>query len=321
MIVFPRKIPTIIQGLEALLRRLPPDHVKRPIIEAELNKHKAGFKGEQSLDYYFDLLPEKEFLILHGLRLPYKDRAFQIDTLLLSKTFFILIEAKNLTGTVIIDDTFHQLIRIKETGEKEVFQDPIKQVQLQQYQFSNLLELLKTPSVPLRHLVVFTNPNTYLQAKNPDYVKQVVTSQNLIFKIFEMKEEHTKEVFSWKDLRKLATSLIKRHTPPTIKVLEKMEIPLSEIKLGVFCPKCKDETMIRVPQTWRCPKCQCSSRHAHVEALKEYALLMGPQIKRSELQHFLQIPSRYTALRLLKSLNLKTQGEKKNRKYILEFKH
>ncbi|MFL0364403.1 hypothetical protein ACH0BF_15460 [Pseudobacillus sp. 179-B 2D1 NHS] len=57
MIVKERKVPVKILKLEALLRRLPDHHIKRPLIEEELAISKAGFRREQSIDFYLEIDP------------------------------------------------------------------------------------------------------------------------------------------------------------------------------------------------------------------------------------------------------------------------
>lgn len=63
MIVKERKIPMKILKLEALLRRLPSKHLKRFHIEEELAISKAGFRGEQTIDYYFGFISKEDHLI------------------------------------------------------------------------------------------------------------------------------------------------------------------------------------------------------------------------------------------------------------------
>ncbi|WP_213020645.1 nuclease-related domain-containing protein [Siminovitchia terrae] len=85
-----RAVPLRILVLEALLRRLPIDHPGRGTIEADLIRRKAGFKGEQSLDYFMRHLPFNGHYIFQDLRLPLSDNIFfQIDSLLLSNRYFI----------------------------------------------------------------------------------------------------------------------------------------------------------------------------------------------------------------------------------------
>ncbi|MGG1572383.1 nuclease-related domain-containing protein [Fictibacillus sp. NRS-1165] len=84
MIVKPLKIPLIIEKTEALLRRLPQHHPKRPIIEKELASRYKGYRGEQSLDFYLQELPPKNHLIFHDIRLSVLNTEFQMDLLILT---------------------------------------------------------------------------------------------------------------------------------------------------------------------------------------------------------------------------------------------
>lgn len=133
MIVKPRKIPLSIRKLEALIRRLPPYHPKLPFISEELNKKMAGYKGESSLDFYLGFLDPKQYFIFHDLRLKDDSRFFQIDTLIVTKSYLLIIEVKNIAGTIHFDPLFNQLIRIKE-GKEMAFPDPLLQVKRHELQ-------------------------------------------------------------------------------------------------------------------------------------------------------------------------------------------
>ncbi|WP_052343803.1 hypothetical protein [Bacillus massiliigorillae] len=60
MILKERTYPLLATKYEALLRRLPDKHPKKKIIENELGKIIAGYRGEKSLDYYLSFLPSDE---------------------------------------------------------------------------------------------------------------------------------------------------------------------------------------------------------------------------------------------------------------------
>ena len=51
MIKKKRKIPRSILKLQALLRRLPTHHPQLPLINEDLKRRTAGYKGECSLDF------------------------------------------------------------------------------------------------------------------------------------------------------------------------------------------------------------------------------------------------------------------------------
>ena len=49
--------------------RLPTNYPKRDIISGKFAKHKAGYKGEQAIGYPLSFLPNKEYNVLHDIRL------------------------------------------------------------------------------------------------------------------------------------------------------------------------------------------------------------------------------------------------------------
>lgn len=128
MIVKDRKKPIKLKMAEALLRRLPQQHFKRREIADEYKKRLAGYNGEQEMDYFLKELDEN-FIIINDLRLNNQGVYFQIDSLILSKKEIIILEAKNISGTLYFDRKFKQLVRILD-GKEEGFRDPLSQVEL-----------------------------------------------------------------------------------------------------------------------------------------------------------------------------------------------
>jgi Nuclease-related domain len=160
LIAKPLKKPIKIIKLEVLTKRLPMIHIKKKEIVNELSKSLAGYKGEQSLQYYLSFLAEDEYTILHDIRLCENNSYFfQMDVLILSLSFILILEVKNISGTIIFDETFQQMIRIK-NEEEEVFPDPVLQVNHQKFQLGSLLKNKKFPNIPIETLVVMTNPST-----------------------------------------------------------------------------------------------------------------------------------------------------------------
>jgi hypothetical protein len=79
MIVKKRTPPLKLLQTEALLDRLkPPNHPKRSLIEQDLKKRKAGYKGEITVDYHLSFLTDKKYLIFNDVRLPLAPDYFQM---------------------------------------------------------------------------------------------------------------------------------------------------------------------------------------------------------------------------------------------------
>jgi Nuclease-related domain len=144
MIVKKRERPVLIDQLEALLRRLPNEHPKRRQILEEYNKVMRGYRGELSLNYPLSFLLEDQYYILHDVRLFDGIHYFQMDTLIASKKFFLIIEVKNIAGTLTFNTEFPQIIRSTEEKE-EAFPDPVNQVIRHRLQLENWLERNNLP--------------------------------------------------------------------------------------------------------------------------------------------------------------------------------
>ncbi|MGG3940255.1 nuclease-related domain-containing protein [Peribacillus psychrosaccharolyticus] len=106
MFIKPIKPPLSIQVLEALVRRLSPKHPRIDEIKEELRITKAGYRGEQSLDYFLGALSSKKYTIFHDLRLPYTPNTepyyFQIDILLVCSTHLLMFRSQKLCRYTIL---------------------------------------------------------------------------------------------------------------------------------------------------------------------------------------------------------------------------
>lgn len=325
MIIKERKYPISIQKLEAILIRSPKKasfSAKRALIEEELLKQKAGYYGEQSLDYHLRFLPDKKYFILHDLRLANKYGFFQIDTLILSQSFLVILEIKNIKGTIYFDDSFNQLIR-SSNGKEEGFSDPLLQISRQQSELINWLsnESNICHEVPIETFVVISNPSTIIKSSTTNtFLKETVMhGASLPQKIKELDKKQSSNIIPMNQLIELAQKLKKMHVESNPDLLEKFDIKKSQLVKGVYCPKCHSLPMMRKNKAWFCKSCSYSSKNAHIESLKDYALLIGPTITNRQLRDFLCLSSRTTSGYFLKSLNLKHSGQTKGRVYELHF--
>jgi ribosomal protein L37AE/L43A len=318
MIIHEREIPRIILKLQALLRRLPLHHPKIQVIVDELNRRSAGHKGEEALDYPLSLLDPKKYLIFHGLRLQINNNFFQIDTLLISKHFILLIEVKNLSGSIYFDPVFSQLIQIKD-DKKIAFPDPQIQLHRQGEQFKKWLLQNGFSSIPIFTLVVISNDKTIIKT-SPDNNKlnsKVIHRHLLPMHINKFEKFSPYESYNDKEIKKLIRLLKKKHVEADHSILERFNLSRSEIRQGVICDKCNSSLLVREHGTWFCTKCKSKNVNGHIQALVDYQLLIKPTITNGEARKFLNIESRYVATRLLKSLDLPTNGDKKGTTYDL----
>ncbi|MDX8360741.1 nuclease-related domain-containing protein [Cytobacillus sp. IB215316] len=318
MIVMPRTTPIYIKKLEALVRRLPQSHPKRVGISEQLSKRLAGFKGEQEIDFPLSFLPEEEYHLFHDLRLFDGTHYFQLDTLILSQRFILILEVKNIKGTLYFDSHFNQLIRTID-DIKEGFPDPILQVKRQSAQLAKWLRISNYPIIPIETFVVVSTPRTMLQtSSNNQYIyNKVLHSATLPYKVNEIHKSHQKEALQFKQLRNLSNEFINKHVPLEVDILLQQNISQSDIQTGVQCPNCFFLPLERDWGRWRCSQCSTISKDAHVQTFEDYALLINSTITNSSAREFLQVSSSTIVKKILSSMKLPHNDLKKGRKYYL----
>ncbi|MGG4491346.1 nuclease-related domain-containing protein [Metabacillus idriensis] len=312
------KVSIKIQKLQALLRRLPLHHLMRTKIEEEYAKSMAGYRGELSMDYHLRPLFNKEFLVLHDIRL-LSEQYFQMDIIILTKRYVLILEVKNMSGTLCFDQTFKQLIRTI-NGREEAFPDPIIQVRRQQKSLRKWLSDYNFPELPIHSFIVISNPTAILKtipAYSETVLKKVIHAASLQEKIESLAFRYKDDLITVKDLNKLSRLLIKHHTPYDPDLLNQFQLNRSELIMGVHCTQCSAVPMMKISGSWVCRKCMFTAKEAYLESLNDYALLLGPTITNKEMRQFLKISSLSSASKLLSALDLPYTGTFKNRKYHL----
>lgn len=315
MIKKERSRPLNLLKMEVLHRRLPPDHPSMVHIEQSLTRSRAGYKGELALDYHLSLLPHKKYLIFHDLRLESEDHFFQIDSILVCPSYLVILEVKNFSGILQFDPEFNQMTRYID-GKEEGFPDPLLQVERQQEQLYKWLKRKSLESLPIETLVVISYPSTIIRAPST-HSSQIIHSANLRKTMKKFEDRYQHEQFSTKDLRKLTTHLNKNNVPLDQDIFQLFQFQQKDLRLGVQCQSCSSIPMTRSRGYWFCHECKATSKDAHLEAVQDYALLVGSTITNRQLREFLQLPSQTIGKRILKSLDLKLSGTKKGCIYEL----
>lgn len=314
MILKERKAPDFIRSMEVLLRRLPGTHSKRALIENDLVKRRAGFRGEEAVDYFLKDLAG--FLILKDIRLSNGNGDFyQIDVLLLCSNFLLILEIKNISGTIYFDPTFNQLIQSKQENERW-FLDPLIQAERQQKELAKWLADRKIRT-PIEYLVVISNPSTVI--KTSSYHKlaleKVLHAGHLRERIDKLKEKYPVEKLTVKEIRKISRAVLKQHTPANYNVLKYYDIDIKDIITGIQCPACSRFSMKRVRGSWKCSACHTADKAAHVRALQDYLMRIASSITNHQFRKFTHVSSSNIAKKLLTGMDLPYSGEKKSRIY------
>lgn len=295
--------------LEILYKRLLNESQKEKVLQ-KLKIKKAEVWGEREIEFPLQFLDQEKYLIMHNLRIPDDYGFFQIDTLLLTRSYLLILEVKNWQGKVIFSEN-GQVTRILEEQETG-FQNPISQVKMQKYRLSKWLQNNHFPNMPITFLVVISSPKTIIHAST-QIPKEVIHNADLFFKITQLEQHYTDLFLEQNELMELATQLKEEHTKPSnIQLVNKQDIAK-----GVICPQCDHLPMIRRKRKWYCELCKHYSSTAHLSSLFEYSLLFGDTITNKEARDFLNIDSPDVARRLLAMAGFPATGNTKDRMYSI----
>lgn len=311
MIVKPFEKPKIIKGLEALKKRLPVHHEKFTKIEDDLSMHDAGNYGEQ---HVLTLLAEKPLpdktLILHNVSFTAKVDV-QIDILVLTSSWCLIIEVKNIKGTLYFKSNPRQLIRINDDGTEDILGMPESQVK--KYCFG-LETLLQTNGIQLPIYKAIHFPFNNANIKKVPETSPLLIGYELLNFIWSLpNEEH------YVNPKKVAQMLMKYQiqTDDRFPLCNHYQIDPNFIRTGVECPHCGTIPMKRLQRTWQCPTCRKNSMTAHRKALEEYYMLINPIVTSTEIMHFLKLRNRFEARRILKQNSKMKTGKTKASRYVL----
>lgn len=309
-------VPVQAEQCIALLKRMPKGHPVRPTVEKDLRIWLKGYYGELNVGYYLTFLPEDEYYIFHGLRLKDK-KSFQMNLLLVSAKFALIIEVKNISGKLIFKKGSDLMTRELNNLE-EGMDNPIQQVKRHHHQFNNWLKCHQFKGIPVERLVVISKTSTIIETP-PDNIQifqKLIYAESLIDKIKELETKYTKPRITKKVLTQLSDTLLKEHEILIPDVLQKYNLSQSDIKPGVQCTNCNSFNMKYISACWRCDVCHFTSKTAHLSAIKDFFLILNESITRKQLAEFLKIaPTKARYMLLL--LNLPSTGQKRGTKYYL----
>ncbi|MDM5332375.1 nuclease-related domain-containing protein [Ureibacillus composti] len=314
MILKPFEPYPMTAALTALTKRLHPSHEMYSKLQVELNRQEAGEHGEQ---HVFSLLatsqlPDQTYL-LHNVGLKSKVET-QIDILVLSPWWCLILEVKNIKGKLYFNDNPRQLIRKGDDGGKdEILGSP--EIQVEQYTFG-LKSFLESHGVklPIYGAILFPFNNAIIE-KPPEKILLLIGREVVRF-IWSLPRSSGVNV----DSRKLGELLMKSlYTRDPFPLCHYYKISPSMISSGVECPHCGTIPMQRALRTWKCPKCEKTSMDAHRKALADYSMLINKQISNSECVSYLRLKNHQQAHRILAKCSSSRTGKSRNSVYHLSY--
>ncbi|MFJ5769587.1 NERD domain-containing protein [Psychrobacillus sp. NPDC093180] len=303
------------EALVALTRRLRKTNPKYPKIREDMLQKNAGEIGEETVMRELEKLklPHK-FYIFHNLSL-YSDTSFQMDILLISPYYALILEVKNISGEIEIETNPSMLVYTKPTGEKKSINSPVPQLEDYIYQLSQLFQRYKI-NIPIYGVITFAFAKSYVK-KVPTNSVFLLTNE---LRKFIRSINTEKQFLSEEELDKLKSWLLRKNNEYNSLPLSKhYAIDPHDIVTGVECPSCGYIGMKKIRRNWACPNCREFSKHAHEKTLKDFFLIYKETINNQECRRFFHLQDKHDATRILMNPKLIKSGKSRSTKYTMTY--
>lgn len=304
-----------LRGIEAALRRLPDTHPNFSYLQLQQRIIKSGMNGENHLNSLLNRINFKfDYFIFHDLHLKSTDY-FQMDSLILTPYYAIILEMKNISGNITIRNNHPQLERVLPSGQSDYFKNPIGQVIEMADLFNDFLEM-RNIQLPIYSAVVFKDANRSL--KFEETTIPILGLQELPH--FIRTRPRMKKVLNPLTLVNLIETLLEKHLDYNPFPLTKnYSINPEDIITGVICSQCQNVRMERILRGWTCRNCGINSKTAHIDALADYSMLISHKINNKECCRFLHTECK-VATEILRNSKMKKSGSKKRMEYFFDYK-
>lgn len=316
MLLTPRTPPLSLLQYRSLLARISTKHTQYERISQDASQFESGYYGEKSMDYFYEFVPDS-IDIFHQLKLQSVSGTYryQIDTLLLSPSFFAILEIKNYAGTVYFDPHYAQIIR-NVNQEEIVFPCPLQQVFRQKLQLEALLKRLHLPAVPMITHVFNTNQRSKISSASP--ILNLSHASKLPTLLQDWQSTFTETSLTPAQYKKLLQYLARNNLPDRKYLLDQYQLEKKDISKGVACEECGTLPMSRSRGLWKCIGCGYTSKIAHIRALQDYQNIFSTTITMQEAMHWLLLRSTATTKKVIADAVQNKGAEKYKRTYSIK---
>lgn len=291
--------------LTALVKRLSTNCNQYPQMQDTLKNVEVGDYGEK---YVTELLKNTfghQLIVLSDMSIG----SSQADCLVITPYFCAVLEVKNVKGNITLTQQPKQMLREIE-GKTDIFQSPEVQLERLEIELSRLFQQHHI-QLPIFSAIAFPFHTSIIKNESKQY--PVLIGKEVLNYIHLLPRPRV-----CADPQKVKTILQKQCKPwQRFPLCEYYKVDPRFIKTGVECRACGTIPMIRINRTWKCASCDVTDQTAHVQALKDYYMLVNKYITTQQAMHFLHLRNRYEAIRILKSVSIQRIGQTKSSKYEL----
>lgn len=312
MIDTERKPPWDLLAHERLLIRLPKNHEQYSFISNKVYQLKAGYSGEVEVDR---ILPEiglpDEHHIFKDIRLEVLPNFYiQIDTLILTRHFIILMEIKKYAGTIYFEEEQGKTTKVSANQEVEKFECAVHQIDRAVHGLHKILEKF-TNHPPIYPILVMANAKVDIVK----YPKSVPVKYKMQLPKYIRTKLATNEQITLNELSQVQKQIQSRKAPKRQQPLcERYDILVKDLKTSVLCPHCHQRMTKKQGRTWTCNSCNLTSSTLIHQAIEDCFYLISATLTNEQLRQFLNINAK-SATRIFSQLTLTKVGQTKSSYY------
>lgn len=275
----------------------------------------AGHEGEKKVDRLLEMMP---FPNLHTIIPNFQTQSkfgtyYQMDTLIVTNRYVLLLEIKNIRGYIEFQDNPAQIIRTYE-GVKEKLNCPIHQLDRNKKALEHLI-LPINQVLPIYSAIVFCHSTAQISSY-PKTTKILYKNQVDFFleKLNTLPEKCTKQEFQ-KLIRviKSANNNFKK-----IPLSLRYSIDVSKLMTGIYCKECEGHmTPLSSSFSFQCSLCKQKDSNALTDSIIGLFGIVNGDLSRQEMRHYLNLQSRERISTALARLDCVKNGFAKAIRYSL----
>ncbi|HSJ37465.1 MAG TPA: nuclease-related domain-containing protein, partial [Planococcus sp. (in: firmicutes)] len=194
MILKQRPEPSEISQLQNLLQRVPVVHPLFPHWTEKLRRITAGFHGEQRVDALWQEIPvECPHYFLHDLFIQKPNSSHQIDTILVTSRFVLVLEIKSIAGQLNFDPQLRQFSRTNRDGSVDGMRNPDDQLHRHEKWMQQFLASQKV-TLPVIGAIVFTYPSSIVNSRPANRI--IIQSSGLPYLVDQLHAKYPVELLN-----------------------------------------------------------------------------------------------------------------------------
>ncbi|WP_342542054.1 NERD domain-containing protein [Paenisporosarcina sp. FSL H8-0542] len=305
-----RDIPAGLFSLRRLHRRLSVNHPQFTDINQDLYNSNAGHAGEAYIDSVLSTIHFPiPHILLPNIRIHEKDiPSTQIDILIFTTAYALIIEVKNWSGTI----SFQQVGQVLQTKDGIVRSMDCPTVQADYY-VGNLLDwfVKHDTQLPVHRIVSFPFASTLLIGAENRGIHSAKELPIILRKLNKLPQQLTHYQFQTLSRKLQEANLPFEHAT----ACQKYGIHPSDLLKGIFCPKCESRLLKKSNRVYVCSSCLHIPDNPFYDTMIDWFTLVGNQITNRQLRLFAGVDKSYTVGYFMKKSNFPYSGQNKGTIY------